>query len=109
MENSSKVIKGILIFYKLFICSLYNDNRSLQFSINLRDNFNNPKFFKKVEYLDPLIRGLATQPSAKIDLVFDEDVSLSPISFLVFYAIILTDRLPTIYFQMEFMDMMFLV
>jgi peroxidase len=55
--------------------NLYNENRLVNSSLNLRNHFNNPSIVEEPGYLDALIRGLATQSSQKLDLRFSEDIS----------------------------------
>ncbi|XP_063908765.1 peroxidase-like isoform X2 [Zophobas morio] len=54
---------------------LYKENRLVNSSLNLRNHFNNPSVIEEPQYLDALIRGLATQPSRKLNLRFAEDIS----------------------------------
>jgi hypothetical protein len=67
----------------VIICfgSLYNENRLVNSSLNLRNHFNNPSIVEEPGYLDALTRGLATQSSQKLDLRFSEDVSQDRLIF----------------------------
>lgn len=62
-----------IVFYRL-----YKEDRLVNSSLNLRNYFNNPDLIEQPEYLDALIRGLATQSSQQMDLKFTDDVGSNP-------------------------------
>nr|AIP87047.1 peroxicentin [Macrotermes barneyi] len=53
---------------------LFDESREMNTSLELRDNFNQPKTIEKPKHLDSLVRGLATQRSQKSDLYYENDL-----------------------------------
>ena len=56
---------------------LYNEDRSTDKSLKLRDHYNEPETIETEGHFDSLVRGLASQTSQKNDLSYSTDVSSS--------------------------------
>ncbi|XP_071444826.1 peroxidase-like isoform X2 [Hetaerina americana] len=54
---------------------LYEENRKVNDTIFLRNHYNQPVVIEKPGHFDSLIRGMATQNSQQMDLLFTEDVT----------------------------------
>lgn len=55
---------------------LYDENRVANESIFMRNYFHNPGLLRHKGVLDALARGLATQPSQRLDIYYADDVSI---------------------------------
>lgn len=54
---------------------LYDENRTVNESIFMRNYFHNPGLLRHKGVLDSLARGLTTQSSQRLDVYFPDDVS----------------------------------
>lgn len=61
--------------FKNISFSLYSEDRNEHNNMNLHSLYFKPEIFRKPGVFDSLVRGIATQPSGKIDMHYDENVS----------------------------------
>jgi len=60
----------------MFLLSLYSENRRVNGSLSLKEHYNSP-LYSVMNYTDQLIRGLATQNTQKVDMLFTETVGFT--------------------------------
>lgn len=63
------------VFIKNIFFSLYSEDRNEHNNLNLHSLYYKPEILQKPGVFDSLVRGIATQPSGKIDKHYDEEVS----------------------------------
>ncbi|XP_029341367.1 peroxidase-like [Acyrthosiphon pisum] len=54
--------------------SLYTENREINASLSLKEHYNRPTYLI-MNYIDQLVRGLATQNTQKVDMLFTETLT----------------------------------
>lgn len=57
-----------------FLFSLYTEDRVMNGSLSLKEHFNRP-IELLTNYMDQLVRGLSTQNTQKVDMLFTKTVS----------------------------------
>ena len=55
------------------ICSLYSEDRLVNGQLSLKEHYNQPTDIL-MNYMDQLVRGLSTQNTQKVDMLFTETV-----------------------------------